>query len=97
MEEVSIKKRHLKLLKFKINHENNFDELLLKLGVILQTDEGTEYADILICYLLDYFNEFDEEYHQLKQVPIKLEEAILWLREYNSVIDTENGVGEDEE
>lgn len=81
--------RDFKLLKFPVEHEENFERYLKLINACLYSDEGTEFADRLLCFLLDYFNEFDEDYHQLDQVQIKVEEAIMWLREYNEVIDGE--------
>ena len=83
-------KPNLKLLKFEVNHRDNFDMYLDRIKVALYSNEGTEYADRLLSFLLDYFNEFDAEYHQIDQVQIKTEEAIMWLREYNGIIDAED-------
>ena len=79
----------LKLLKFEVKHKENFDLYLERIKPALYSDEGTEFADKLLSFLLDYFNEFDAEYHQIDQVQIKTEEAIMWLREYNLAIDDE--------
>lgn len=78
-----------KLLKFKVDHNSNFELYLDRMKKVLYSEEGTEYADTLLSFLLDYFNEFDSEYHQIDQIQIKVEEAIMWLREYNTAIDEE--------
>lgn len=80
----------LKLLKFPVDKKDNFERYLEGIKVALHSNEGTEYADRLLSFLLDYFNEFDAEYHQINQVQLKTEEAIMWLREYNSLIDEES-------
>ena len=79
----------LKLLKFPVDKKDNFDRYLEGIKGALYSKEGTEYADRLLSFLLDYFNEFDAEYHQIDQVQVKTEEAIMWLREYNGMIDQE--------